>query len=937
MKQIIYPLTCLLLLISLPGMAQPGSLDLTFSGDGKTTTGFMLPSGTLSDGAYSVAIQRDGKIVVAGYSDDAGNYDFALVRYNANGTLDNTFNLDGKVTTDFAGHGEEAYSIAIQRDGKIVVAGTSYNGANYDFALARYNVDGTLDNTFSGDGKLTTDFGSSNDEAHSVAIQGDGKIVVAGYSYSNSNGEVFKHDFEVARYNINGTLDNTFSGDGKLTTDIAGTFDGASSLAIQVDGKIVAAGESNDSRHYNIAVIRYNADGTLDNTFSGDGKQTTSFGLTADYANSVAVQANGKIVVAGESYKDGSSDFALVRYNSNGSLDNTFSGDGMLTTAIESGNDEAHSVAIQGDGKIVAVGFSASDFAAVRYNVDGSLDNTFSGDGMLTTIIGSSSDAYAVAIQGDSKIVAAGASYSNEGDFAVVRYNNNGTTDNSFASDGKIVTNIGGPDIAATDNSFAVAVKSSNKIVLAGTSSLSGSDSKSDLALVQYNTDGTIDNSFGFQGKVLGEFEGGKFAANAVAIQPDDKIIVGGYFFNTKSYFALVRYNANGSLDATFDQDGIVTTNISGVGTDICHSIVVQPDGKILAAGFTQSCLNGCNTDFALVRYNTNGSLDNTFSGDGMLTTDFSSPTDVINSVALQPDGKIVVVGYTNNGSNNDIAIARYNADGTLDNTFSGDGKLTTGFGRNYDDYGQCVKIQADGKIIAGGYSGKTLVKDNDFVLVRYNTNGTLDNTFNSVGSVITTINGTSADYCTSIILEASGKIIAGGYYINAQGHADFALSRYLSNGKLDNTFGAASIVTTDFAFTDDYGTATAIGGDGKLVMAGYSNNDFAVARYNLAAAPAATFTKAVTASEVTQPSSVEVFPNPFFSKAIITYTVEKDAAVTIDLVDAGGRKIRTAAHERASKGIHRIELNRENLAAGIYFLRIAKDTEVMTKKIIIE
>ena len=287
-----------------------GDLDISFDGDGKVTTAV----GSGNDYAYSVAIQSDGKIVVAGESGNSpGNRDFALTRYNANGSLDISFDGDGKVTTDFGSRFDDvAYSVAIQSDGKIVVAGYSLNsGGNWDFALTRYNANGSLDISFDGDGKVTTDFGGALDRAVSVAIQSDGKIVAAGYSDNGSN-----RDFALTRYNSNGSLDTTFDGDGKVTTDF-GSIDTALSVAIQSDGKIVVAGYSgNTPFNWDFALTRYNSNGSLDTTFDGDGKVTTAIGISSDYAFSVAIQSDGKIVAAGYSDNGSSNrDFALTRYN----------------------------------------------------------------------------------------------------------------------------------------------------------------------------------------------------------------------------------------------------------------------------------------------------------------------------------------------------------------------------------------------------------------------------------------------------------------------------------------------------------------------------------------------------------------------------------------------------------------------------------------------
>jgi uncharacterized delta-60 repeat protein len=403
--------------------AQSGSLDLSFDNDGKLTTAIGSGSG------YSAAIQSDGKIIMAGSSYNGSDNDFALVRYNADGSLDNTFDSDGKVTTAVGSSNDIGYSVAIQSDGKIIMAGYSYNGSNWKFALVRYNADGSLDNTFDSDGKLTTAIGNANDIGNSVAIQSDGKIVVAGGSNNGSDS-----DFALVRYNTDGSLDNSFDSDGKVTTAIGSSHDIGRSVSIQSDGKIVVAGVSYNGSDYDFALVRYNADGSLDNSFDSDGKVTTAFGSGDDQGYSAAIQSDGKIVVAGKSDNGSDYDFALVRYNADGSLDNTFDSDGKATTDFGGYDDIGNSVAIQSDGKIVLTGWNYNgsnyDFALVRYNADGSLDNTFDSDGKVTTAIGSGDDeGNSVTIQSDGKIVVAGYSVNgSNSDFALVRYNGSATS-----------------------------------------------------------------------------------------------------------------------------------------------------------------------------------------------------------------------------------------------------------------------------------------------------------------------------------------------------------------------------------------------------------------------------------------------------------------------------------------------------------------------------
>ncbi|MFL5798198.1 MAG: delta-60 repeat domain-containing protein [Actinomycetota bacterium] len=376
--------------------ASPGELDVSFSGDGKVTTQFASES---ADEAHAVAVQPDGKIVAAGESTG----DFALARYTTAGTLDPSFGDGGRVQTVFdLGSDDVVSALAIQADGKIVAVGVSNNR----FALARYDTDGALDTTFNGDGKVITQFTSgSADLAFAVAVQADGKIVAAGVSNDK---------FALARYKTNGALDTAFNGDGKVITHFtAGSADQAQSVAIQADGKIVAAGESfpSSSATADFALARYTPGGGLDTTFSGDGKLTTCFAAGSDdSADAVAVQADGRIVAAGFSGQR----FGLSRYTPAGRLDATWGGDGKVTTRFsDRSTDSADAVAIQENGKIVAAGDSSltnDHFALARYRTDGGLDSTFGGDGTVTTHFTTRSDdvAFAMAIQADGNVVAAG-------------------------------------------------------------------------------------------------------------------------------------------------------------------------------------------------------------------------------------------------------------------------------------------------------------------------------------------------------------------------------------------------------------------------------------------------------------------------------------------------------------------------------------------------
>jgi uncharacterized delta-60 repeat protein len=372
-------------------LAAPGDLDTSFGGDGKVTTNFT--SGF--DAASALAIQADGRLVAAGTS---GGRKFALARYNSDGTLDTSFGGDGKVTTDFTSSFDGASALAIQADGRLVAAGSA---GGRRFALARYNSDGTLDTSFGGDGKVTTNFSPGNDLANGVAIAPGGAIVAAGAARV----EGADPRFALARYNSDGTLDPSFGGDGKVTTNFTAGTDVALGMVLRPDGRVVVAGTAGRTNH-RFALAAYETDGTLDASFGGDGKVTTDFTPGFDGATALTIRPDGTLVAAGSA--GNGARFALAQYETDGTLDASFGGDGKVTTNFTADFDFALGVALQTDGKVVAAGTAAADFALARYETDGTLDASFGGDGKVTTPFRGFASASDVDIQSDGKIVAAG-------------------------------------------------------------------------------------------------------------------------------------------------------------------------------------------------------------------------------------------------------------------------------------------------------------------------------------------------------------------------------------------------------------------------------------------------------------------------------------------------------------------------------------------------
>jgi uncharacterized delta-60 repeat protein len=387
-----------LLLLRSPALAQPGSLDPTF---GKQATDFAMGD----EGIQGVELQADGKIVAVGCADCQAFGDWLVARFLPTGSLDPSFN-GGWRTLDFAGFGQDtANDVALQTDGRVVVAGLAQLGFNqYDFAVARFSSGGLPDPTFDDDGWVTTDFGLGGDidTAAEVAIQANGKIVVVG-SAETASGRVFA----LARYEVDGALDPTFGGDGKVTTSFGGRGGNGSALVVRPNGKIVVVGTSRGD----VAIARHLPDGRLDTSFSSDGRVITDLG-GRDGGNDLAVQADGKYVVAGEAGPPSNRDFAVVRYLQGGGLDRTFSSDGKQRTNFLGETDQAFGVAIQSNGKIIVAGLvtvhERLDFGLARYRASGQSDLTFSGDGKLRTDFANSEDFAKDVMLRSGKILAGG-------------------------------------------------------------------------------------------------------------------------------------------------------------------------------------------------------------------------------------------------------------------------------------------------------------------------------------------------------------------------------------------------------------------------------------------------------------------------------------------------------------------------------------------------
>ena len=402
------------------------------------------------------------------------------------------------------------------------------SSSNDSGSSAVYEALGITDTDFGTLGVVTTTIGTS-DVIRKTALQSDGKILAGGYTYDGT-----KSNFGLARYTITGALDTTFSTDGIVTTTI-GANASLRDLALQTDGKIVAGGGSVN----NFALARYTITGALDTTFDTDGIVTTTIGANAEITG-IALQTDGKIVAGGTS--DGN--IALARYTITGALDDTFGISGVVTATIGTANYTANKLIIQSDGKIVIGSTSQIGglycFALSRYTAVGAPDTAFGSSGVVTATFSSSDYLYTVALQPDGKILMGGYAYDGISDYysVLIRYTTAGALDSAFGGGDGVVTTTAPTydDIEVYD----IALQSNGKIVAAF---YGGGSTSTDFMLARYNTNGTLDTSFGGGDGMVMQHLGDYGESMTLAIQTNGYIVLGGYAnYSSANRFALMRF-----------------------------------------------------------------------------------------------------------------------------------------------------------------------------------------------------------------------------------------------------------------------------------------------------------------------------------------------------------------------------------------------------------
>jgi len=637
---------------------------------------------------------------------------------------------------------------------------------------------GNFDLSYGVGGTATYNFGSF-DEAYDSAVDAVGRVVTVGRAWNGSN-----YDVAVARFLSNGDLDASFGNGGKVTAAVFAAFDEAKGVAIDAAGRIVVAGTTNNGVHDQVAVLRFNPDGTLDGTFDGDGKATVTFlGTNNCYGQDVAIDSQGRIVIGATVFGGASIDYGAARFLSDGTPDAGFNGGtGKIITALTGGNDFVYGVAVDAQDRVVlagAAGVNGFDVGFVRYTAAGAVDMSFGVLGGRIVAFGSGADyAYDVAVAADGTIVAAGPTANGAvNDFGVVRLTADGTPDPAFDTDGQVRTPFGADTFAT-----AVHVRPDGKVIVGGRV---GVGAARDFAAAQYNTDGSLDTSFGTAGKTVAPVLAADDVPYGLALDQLGRIYLAGSVSNGADYdVGLLRLTPAGKVDTTFNAPGHTVASFGAGTTSFFNDVVLDALGRAVSAGWVQS---GGVYSMAVARFNVDGTADATFGTGGRATINFGAVGAEGQSVAIDSQGRIVVAGYTRNGG--DFAVARLTPAGATDLSFNGTGIATVDFGGT-DEYGFDMAIDGYDRIVVAGQA--VIGGARRIAVARLTAAGTLDAGFATGGRLTNAISGD--DYCRSVAVDSAGRIYLGGYYPG--GNATAFVYRLYPTGGFDATWGSGGLRT---------------------------------------------------------------------------------------------------------------------------------------------
>ena len=861
----------------------PFGPDLTFSGDGDAEGVTPSPGTSFADdnsqaAALITAGTHAGKVIVVGSV--SGSVAVATVlRVLPNGTLDTTFGTNGLLMLPNAGLSgtyDRFRAVAVTSTGKIVIGGETFANVNADDALVvRLNDDGSYDTSFGTNGRVVINNiggGSNLDRVAALALQADGKVVIAGISRAAA--PATNNKLYVGRLNANGTIDTTFGGptgdnasdlQGFVTDTLAGgaassPADQIACLAIDSSSRIYGAGFTRDATNNNIpAVWRFTTTGRRDATWDGDGRFVTTF-LGGDYTG-CTIDGSNRLIAAG---RPNSTSSLVSRWTlSTGALDGTFGSGGHVTPNFGSPQSTAiQSIAAMSDGRLVGLAYwgnasSNNDLVTFRLTAAGALDTSFSGDGYdvrdnlaggnrheapTTAVLLSDNTVIAV---GNSEVVNVVATSFSD-DTVLLKYTTAGALDTTYGGgDGILLHGTTGfrQDIASD-----VAIRADGTIVAAGWTNVVGAGTSNENgALWAYTSTGAPATSFNGTGL---QFYDNTRRDQFFGVATDGNLTLAcGYSDRAAggNDLAVVRYTAAGALDTSFCGTGSClfappsfAAGASATGSAQAHDVLVRPSGGYLAVGTTATASSG--NDALAVALTAAGALDTTFGAGGVfLHNGAANGNTVANSAerlyaaARQSDGKYVLVGAGASGSalarGDDLIVFRLTAAGALDPTFDGDGIATysqASAAGTRNDTGRAVAIQSNGAIVIAGSS--TDANGNQHITVwRLTSTGALDTTFDADGYFVDAAALSLVplnEARLGLAIDSAGLIYVSSVRFNAGTGFDLAILRLTSAGVLDTTFDGDGVFTQHNAGGGngrDYAHGLVIDSSGRLVVSGQS------------------------------------------------------------------------------------------------------------------
>ncbi len=905
----------LFLLFAIPNLqSQSVKLDTSFNHTGILNSTW----GTGGERISSMALQKDGKIIAAGEVTAGVNFHILLERFLTNGSIDTTFGKNGiSISALFGGiySSSHAYALALQNDGKIVLAGIVTEAGVNNILLTRFLPNGTLDSLFNTIGYLVVKTGG-NSSANALRIGNDGNILVAGTTLYNG-----KNSFFALKSNSNGLVDMSFGLNGMAITPIGNGNSFCYALDLLPGGSVILGGYSHNGSNNDFAVVKLDANGKPDSSFSQDGKLLIDFNKSQDYGIAMAIQNDGKIVLGGQSYESNQNHFAMIRITPFGEPDTSFSLDGKLITHINSSASDIRAIALQTDGKIIAAGggsgkdaaLTKSDFAAVRYLTDGSLDLNFGSSGIFTQDFENAANVplSLLTLANQSMLLGGYSLINSNSDIMLLKLQPDGIQDSSFNKTGLIVQDLN------LTHSFAnrIRVQQDGKILAGGYSNYYDSY---EYTAARYDLYGKVDSSFSADGLAILFFSQDQDICNDLAIQDDGRIIQLGTSTNSSglSSIMLLRFLENGSADNSFDSDGKVISTLSSTGSEgTC--LQLQKDQKILAGGMIY---DGINANFALVRYLPSGKPDSSFGLNGIVTTDFGSNNDRANAISLQSDGKILLAGSTTSTDQTSFAISRYQMDGHPDLSFNQTGTLILNIADAEINIAKVIKLQNDGKILVGGFLKPTKFNNSFFALFRLNADGSLDSGFSTDGKLVLDLNNESNDISDFIFLANDQILLAGNSFDGVSNK--FTTILISGDGSLQKAYGINGFATFNAGSEQSELHSAAMQADGKILLCGHIQNE---QRISTVIMRLALDLHVGTKEIVHSLQDCTLSPNPFTNSFSLNYLLSKDSKLNIKLVDLQGQNVCTFLDQ-----VHRTEGEHEehfeipaNIRQGIYALLI--------------